>query len=162
MGNTQSVAGQSFDEEVRHISSTDLLRWVKFVQKREKEGRVQIAGLLNWWQLEEAADCDHGEAGKDFYFRLEKAVVEAFVETPGVESEDLWAVLNKVPDPPPGCGPLPDSESGEFYEYRGGKMAFVSCPLRPMAIRSSLTKIAQALSRNDSWLLDKAFEKGSG
>jgi len=162
MGTTRSVADQSTEEEVRHISSTDLLRWVKFVQTRENQGRAKIADLLDWRELDQDADCDHGKVGKDFYFRLEKAVEEAFVENTCMESKDLWAVLDKIPDPPLGCGPSTYSESGEFYYFGGNEEVLMSCPLRPMAIRGNLTGIAHELSKINRRLLDEAFGEGCG
>jgi len=156
MGNTRSVGDHSIEEEVRHMSSIDLLRWVKFVQDREKRGREIIKESLNWRDLHDIAECSHGEVGKDFYFRLEKAVEEAFVENPCVESKDLFKVLDKVSDPPLGCGPSPHSEPGEFYSY-GFDEALMSCPLRPMSIRSHLTRIAGQLSRVNRETLDEAF-----
>ena len=43
-GNAQSVISVDFREEVRHISSTDVLRWVQFVQDRELQGLDVIEG----------------------------------------------------------------------------------------------------------------------
>jgi len=157
VGNTQSIMDQSIAEEVQHISSTDLLRWVKFVQERERAGRDLIGELLDWRHLDEGADCDHGEVGKDFYFRLEKAVENAFVENPFVDSKDLWAVLDKIPDPPLGCGPSPHFESGEYYFCRAVEEPFLSCPLRPMSIRSNLVGITGELGVINAMMLDEVF-----
>ena len=116
--------------------------------------------ILGWRLLDDKADCDHGEVGKVFYFCLEKAVEKAFVENPCVESKDLWAVLDKVPDPPLGCGPSPYFESGEYYSRETAEEPLLSCPLRPMAIRNNLTATAQELGRINCRLLDKAFGEG--
>ncbi|KAF9649411.1 hypothetical protein BDM02DRAFT_3082846, partial [Thelephora ganbajun] len=39
---SKSIMDGEFDEEVRHISSVDLLRFVRFVQEREHKGRSKI------------------------------------------------------------------------------------------------------------------------
>ena len=161
VGNTQSVIEGSLEEEVRHVSGVDVFRWVKFVQDREREGRSKIKELLDWWQLDYAADCNHGETGKEFYFRLEKAVEEVFVENPCVGSNDLFALLYKVPDPPLGCGPSPYTESGEHY-YDACVMEAFNCPLRPMSIRGNLTGIVEELTRINRTMLERAFGKESG
>jgi len=158
VGNTQSVTSGCFDEEVRHISSTDVFRWVRFVQDREREGRSKIGESLAWWAMYSLADCDHGEIGKDFYYRLERAVEKAFVENPCVSSKDLFAILDKVPDPPLGCAP--DSESAE-YHIEGPALDAFNCPVRPMSIRRKLAKLADKLSALNCRMLDETFGKGN-
>ena len=162
VGNTQSIMYTGFDEGVGHISSTDLLRWVRFVQGREEEGRSAIEGALNWWDLADLVTaCSHRKGSKDFYFRLERAVGDAFARDPCVGVKDLFAVLDSVPDPPPGCAPLLDSESGDFYDDMGADDAF-SCPVQPMTIRRKLANLAGDLSRINRKMLGEAFGKGSG
>ena len=161
-GNTQSIIYAGFDEEVRHISTIDLLRWVRFVQKREKEGRSAIVEALDRWNLADwGGNCGHGEGGKDFCFRLEKAVEKAFVENPCVEVKDLFAVLDLVPDPPLGCAPPPDTESGDFYYTAGAREAF-GCPVQPMSIRRKLADLADDLRGVNRRTLEEAFGKESG
>ena len=159
VGNTDSITIESLDEEVQHISSVDVVQWVKFTQERESEGRSKIKNLLDWQDLDDEASCEHGVAGKDFYFRLEKAVEEAFLDNPCVGRNDLFAVLDKVPDPPPGCDQSSYSESGEYYCEIDALDAF-KCPLRPMSIRSNLATIADELNQINRAMLDEAFGKG--
>jgi len=161
MGNTKSVTYGCSEEEVRHISSTDVFRWVKFVQEREKEGLFRIWESLDWWGLNRGAECKHGEIGKDFFFRLEKEVEEAFILNPRVGANELFALLDKVPDPPLGCGPSQYPESGEHYSESSIFEAF-NCPLRPMSIRSNLAGLVDELSKMSCEMLDKAFGKESG
>jgi len=145
---------QGRDEEVRHISSIDLLRWVKFVEEREDEGLMKIDSALDWITLDSESNCTHQEDGKDFYPRLQKAVEDAFTFNPCVEGKDLFAVLDKVPDPPPGCKPPPHSD--EFY-YHACAVDEFRCPLRPMSIRSNLEEVARELATLNRTLLDEAF-----
>ena len=158
VSNTQSIVYHGLDEEVRHISSDDILRFSRFVQEREFEGRSKIQELLSWWHIGDG-DCFHWDAAKDFYFRLEKAVEEAFAANPCVGPAQLFALLEKVPDPPHGCEPPP--ESAEYYFDACVEDEF-KCPLRPMSIRSNLEEVATELKELSSKLLDKAFEKGVG
>ena len=160
VGNTQSVACGCFDEEIRHISSNDVFRWVRFVQVREREGRSKIGEAFDLWDICSEAECDHGEICKDFYFHLERAVEEVFVENPCVGSKDLFAVLDKVPDPPLGCAPPPDSKSSDYY-YVAGEMGAFNCPLRPMSIRRKLAKLADEFSTLNRTMLDETFGKGN-
>ena len=161
MGTTRSITSENFDEEVQHISTADLYRWIRFVQEREEQGRSKINEELDWWNMDWGTDCNHAEDGKEFYFRLEKAVADAFALNPCLGSNDLFAVLDTIPDPPPGCPPSPNAESGEFY-YGACAMEEFKCQLRPMTIRGNLTQIAVELSRLNHTLLDKAFEKVIG
>jgi hypothetical protein len=161
VSNTQSIISRGFDEEVRHISITHLLRFSRFVQERECEGRSKIQELLSWWHIEEDARCNHWEDAKDFYFRLEKAVEVAFSANPCVGHMELCALLDKVPDPPPGCKPEPDSAEDYYDACAEDKFA---CPLKPMAIRSHLGEVAKELETLTRTMLDETFEKevGSG
>ena len=106
-------------------------------------------------------DCGHRKGSRDFYFRLEHAVGEAFAHDPCVGRIDLYAVLDAVPDPPPGCAPPPDSESADFYLCDGRDEAF-NCPLQPMTIRSKLSTVAVKLNSLNRHMLDREFGKGSG
>jgi len=54
------------------------MRWVKFVQEREHEGRSLIGELLGWLELSTDYHCIHRDDGRDFYFRLANAVEDAF------------------------------------------------------------------------------------
>ena len=156
VGSPQNIISRDLDEEVRHISSTDLLRWVRFVQEREKQCRLQIESLFESWDLE--WDCMHDEVSKDFYFHLEKVVVDAFSRNPCVGSYDLYAVLDKVPDPPPGCEP--PLNAGEFYrEHADGRF---DCPLLPMTIRNNLALVAKKVDDVTRVMLDKTFGEGIG
>jgi len=139
VGTTQSIIFEGIDEEVRHISSIDVMRWVKFVQEREREGRSLIGKLLGWEQVNSDYHCIHRDSGKDFYFRLERAVEDAFCSNPGLTSDNFFAVLHKVPDPPLGCKSL------------------------SMAIRNRLMWVAEELGKLDRRMLGEAFEGiGSG
>ena len=157
LGNTQSIMYPGLDEEVRHISSTDLLRWVRFVQERETKGREITERLLDWDRQDEGARCAHGEGGETFYSRLEKAVGNAFASNPSVGRKDLFDVLDTVPDSPPGC--KPPSMSAEFYRDYGEEEVF-NCPLLPMTIRHNLVTIAVELEVLNRSMLDQAFREG--
>ena len=162
MGSVRHATRDDLEEEVQQVSGVDVLRWAKFVQQREDRGRLYIKDALDWTQLGEwNGECDHGEGGRDFYSRLGKAVKEAFALNPCVGSKDLFAVLDAVPDPPPGCASLP--ESGIFYRGSGDGEPF-DCPLRPISIRNNLIALADDLGDLNRALLDRIFgtELGSG
>ena len=162
VGTTGSIMYEGFDEEVRRISSADILRWVRFVQGRENSGRQRISGMLNWWNLDNCIGCN-GKDGRGFYFRLEKAIADAFTLNPCIGRKELFEVLDAVPDPPPGCKRSPNSESAEFYRGGGAEDVF-NCPLQPMSIRNNLLAIADDLDDLNRTMLEKAFGKrvGSG
>jgi hypothetical protein len=159
VSNIQSIIHRGLDEEVQHISSTDLLRFSRFVQEREYEGRLKIQELLSWWHINQGAKCSHWDDVEEFYFRLETAVKVAFSANPCVGRMELCALLDKVPDPPPGCKPEPDS--AEDY-YNAGDEDKFTCPLKPMSIRSNLGEVASELRLLTHIMLDKAFGKGIG
>ena len=159
VGSARSITHGDFSEVVQHISSTDILRWVQLVQEREIKGRQVIEWGLDWTLMDDNYSCEHGEAGRTFYFRLEKAVVDAFALNPSIESKDMFDVLDEVPDPPPACKSPP--ESGSFYRGGGGDDAF-DCPFQPMTIRHFLVEIAQDLGDINRKMVDQAFRKGIG
>ena len=154
VGNPRSIVSGGIDEAVQHISGIHILRWVKLVQEREDAGRSMIEQLLSWQVLRDVSDCNHWEDGKDFYFRLAKAVVDAFSLNPCVGINDLLSVLNKVPDPPPGC--RAPSDSGEFYYTAYPEEAF-KCPLQPMTIRVNLKGVVDELEDLNISMVDEAF-----
>ena len=162
-GKTSHITNEAFDEQVLHLSTTDLLRWVRFVQGREDDGREIIKTSLDWMDRSDdcGPNCIHGNTndGEDFYFLLEKAVTDAFRADPCVGVKDLFAVLDTVPDPPTGC--KSPQRSGEYYYYVGATEEF-SCPLQPMTIRNCLLGIADELRDLNRRMLDEAFGKGSG
>ena len=159
-GNAWSIIYGGISEEVRHISSTDVLRWFQLVQTREKKGRELVGVFLNWDNyVQEGAVCDHGEDGKTFYSCLEKATGDAFAFNPSVGRNDLFAVLDKIPDPPPACKSPP--KSGEFYRGEDDQAAF-NCPLQPMTIRNHLVVVAQRLSDLNCAMVARAFGNGTG
>ena len=148
-----------YREDLQHIPSTDLFRLVQFLHQREHYGRAKIHDALGPVPLDEFVECQHGDDAKEYYFRLEKAVEEAFVENPCVESKDLFTVLDKIPDPPPGCKPPP--KAAEWY-YEGGDENAFNCPLQPMTIRRRLADVAEELDEHNDVMLDKFFGKGVG
>ena len=100
VSNTNSFINHTPGEDLRYISSTDLFRFAQFVQQREHSGRRRIQNALGPYPLDEGfVQCGHGDKAKGFYFRLEKAVEEVFIEDPRVGSKDLFALLDQVPDP---------------------------------------------------------------
>lgn len=159
VSNTESLTSSRNREDVQHISSTDLFRLVQFILTREQKGLGWIQAVLDQPYLENSTRCLHGETAQDYYFRLEKAVEEAFVRDPCVESKDLFAVLDRIPDPPAGCDPPP--KSGEWYYVGDDEDAF-DCPLQPMTIRRRLSEIAEGLHNTNVETLDDFFGKGSG
>ena len=159
LGNTRNIIYQGFDEEVQHISSIDLLRWVRFVQKREIQGRARIEELLDWGIQDEDTGCNHGDGGKTFYSNLERAVGDAFARNPSLGSKDLFAVLDTIPDPPPSCPPR--SDSAEFCREYGEREMF-DCPLFPMAVRNNLVEVAAELDTLNRTILNEAFGEGIG
>jgi hypothetical protein len=154
VSNAQSILSHGLEDEVRHISSIDVFRFARFVQEREYDGRSTIEDSLSQWYLGGGTNCNHWEDAQDFYSRLQKAVEDAFAFNPCVEHKDLLAILDRVPDPPPGCAPLP--KASEFYEET------FNCPLQPMSIRCGLEVVAMALRKLNQTMLDKAFGKGTG
>lgn len=147
-------------EDIQLISSTDLFRLVQFVQERECDGRIRIESHLDPLYLENITSCEHGEKdAQDYYSHLEKEVERAFVTDPCVGSKDLFAVLDRIPDPPPGCDPLP--RSGGWYCGAEDQDAF-QCPLQPMTIRRKLADIAEGLRLHNDELLQRFFGRGTG
>ena len=101
-----------------------------------------------------------GGSWQGFLLPPGESVEGAFIENPCVGSKDLFAVLDKVPDPPPGCRLPPDAESGEFYRHASAEGAF-GCPLQPMTIRRKLAELAERLDSLNRRTLEEAFERGS-
>ena len=151
---TRSILQQDCNDAIQHISNTDLFRFVRFVQERELVGLSMIGSLLGFFDQGGGYDCEHWVDGRDFYYRLVREVMDTFVQNPCVEFRDLLAILDKVPDPPPGCEP--PSNTAEFYRYKGGEEA-LSCPLLPMSIRNNLMSVAMALTRLNHVVLDQVF-----
>jgi len=151
---TRSILQWDYSEEIQHISNTDLFRFVRFAQERESVGLSMIGDILGWFNLGAGCDCEHWDNGKDFYYRLAKEVGDVFVQNPCVEFRDLLAVLDKVPDPPPGCEP--PTNPAEFYHYGDEEEAF-SCPLLPMSIRNNLKDVARELVRLNYGMVARAW-----
>ena len=159
VSNSQSIRSHDLDKEVQHVSGIDVLQFARFVQAREYEGLSTIEHLLGPSSVGEGVKCKHWEDAKDFYYRLEKAVEEAFVSNPRMEHMDLFAVLDQVPDPLPGCRPL--SNPAQVYHDAGNGDVF-NCPLLPMSIRNNLELVAMELEEQNRRMLDEAFVKGIG
>jgi hypothetical protein len=156
---TQNLLYSRYDEDLPHVSSTDLFRLVQFALQREHQAWTEIEDFLGlrWGQDDIFPICKHTDEAKDFYFHLGKAVEEAFVNNPCIESKDLLQVLDQIPDPPPGCEapPLP----AQFY-YEGGDEDAFSCPFQPMTLRTKLTELAEVLDDLNDRMLNRFFAKG--
>jgi hypothetical protein len=159
VSSSQSITSHDLDEQVRHVSGIDVLRFSRFVQAREYDGLATIEHLLGPSSVGKGVKCKHWEDAKDFYYRLEKAVEEAFVSNPCMGHMDLFAVLDQVPDPPPGCRPPPNP--AQVYHDTGNGAVF-KCPLLPMSIRNNLELVAMDLEEQNRRMLDEAFAKGIG
>ena len=147
-------------EDLQYVSSTSLFQLVQFTLARERQGLSTIRAALDQSWLEDSTVCSHhGKDAQDYYFHLQKAVEDAFITNPRVGSKDLFAVLDMVPDPPPGCDPLP--KPADWY-YEGGAEEAFSCPLQAMTIRRRLSEIADDLSHINTTTLDKYFGKYNG
>jgi hypothetical protein len=141
--------------DLQFISSADLFRLVQFVQSREREGLWAIASVLDASVLVLSTDSLHsGEDAQDYYYHLQKAVEETFVRNPCVGQMELLAVLDTVPDPPPGCDP--PSKPGEWYS--GGEDGS-DCPVQPMNIRRRLQDVAIELRQLNIRMMNKFFGK---
>ena len=141
-------------EAVQLISSTDLFRLFEFVKLRESEGRVRIGWYLDPICVADGTSCEHkGRETQYYYSQLEKEVWHAFVFNPCVGPNDLFAVVDSVHDPPPGCDPLP--RSGDWYSVED-EDAF-KCPLQPMTTRKKLVDLADVLRRYNEELLQRFF-----
>ena len=159
MSSSRNMVHRDYDDAVKHISSSDLYRYVQFIQTREYEGRSKIDNLLGRYELGIDLDCDHWDDGEHFYFRLAKEVGDLFVRKPCLELKDLFEVFDRIPDPPPGC--KPGAREAEWH-YDGGDASAFSCPLMPMSIRNNLLTVSMELQDLNRRLLEKAFEKGIG
>jgi len=144
-------------EVIQLISSTDLFRLVQFVQQRERDGRVRIGLHLDPITVGNTTSCEHGgKDTQDYYSHLEKKVELVFAADPYAGRGDLFAVLDSIPDPPPGCDPLP--MSGNWYSQNDDEESDAfRCPLQPMTIRSKLTNVADMLRRRNEELLQHCF-----
>lgn len=159
LGNMKGITDGKLNEEVRHISSVDALHWVQFIQGREKRELIKIQESLDWYTLRSRAKCNHGDGGHDFYSGLEGAVGGAFLANPRVESNDLFAVLDEVRDPPTSsCEPAPwapNLHRGEFGDDGDG----LDCPPQPGCIRDHLINLAWELYDINRSMLDEGFGK---
>ena len=159
---TSSESFQWFEdrEVIQLISSTDLFRLFEFIQLRESEGRIKIGWSLAPMNVTSETECEHkGRETQYYYSQLEKEVWRAFVSNPCVGPNDLFAVVDSVHDPPPGCDPLP--ESGDWYSVMPPEDdedydAF-KCPLQPMTTRRKLVDVADRLRRYNEELLQRFF-----
>ena len=68
VSNAHSISYHGFDEEVRDMSATDILRFARFVQERESQGRLMIEELLSSRHPGEGTNCNHWKDAKDFSF----------------------------------------------------------------------------------------------
>jgi len=144
-------------EVLQLVSSTDLFQLVEFIQRREFEGRSKITWHLYPTNVTYKTSCEHkGRDTQYYYSQLEKEVWEAFFFNPCLGPNDLFAVVDRVHDPPPGCDPLP--MSGDWYSEEGDEddKAF-KCPLQPMTIRRKLVDLADVLRRYNKELLQRYF-----
>ena len=128
---------------------------------REHEGLLRIEDFLEQYHVGRDANCNHWEDGINFYFCLAKEVGDVFVRNPCLELGDLFSVFHKIPDPPPGCKPQPNSAEWYYDGDDDSEEAF-SCPLAPMTIRDHLMTIVRELKDLNHTLLNKAFERGIG
>ena len=145
--------------DIQHVSSTDLYRLVQFVLTRERDGFIIIRNTLNPSLLEDYKCPHNGKEAQDYYCRLQRAVEEAFVGDPCVGAKDLSEVLDRIPDPPFGCDPPP--ESADWYSEASDYDPF-ECPLRPMTIRRGLWHIANDLDIVNDRLMGQFFGKDVG
>jgi len=143
-------------EDIQHVSSADLHRLVRFVLERHRRGLALIRSIFDPFSLEDSAHCSHaGEDAQDYYFRLQKAVEEAYLVDPCVKAEGLLAVLDMVPDPPRGC--KPHSKPADWYLQCDDDDEIFNCPLRPMTIRKTLGDVASDLDRINIRTLNQFF-----
>lgn len=151
MTNTRSLSSlQTHEEDVKHISSTELYRLVQFVLAREREGLSSIRLILGSHTVESAASCPHGkEDAQGYYLRLREEVEHVFIDDPCVQ--ELSMVLDRLPDPPLACSP-PSKAVGEYDDEE-----ILNCPLRPVSIRLRLGYIINDLRIHNVRLLDKFF-----
>ena len=137
------------EKDVRHVSGVDLYRLLWFSKTREDFARSAIRSsaslnLNNY--LNPCPVTKHWSDGwKGFYAELEKGVQVAFTKNPCVQFNDLYALLNAIPDPAPGCALGPSGEQ-------------IDCPLRPSFIRHHLDVLAKKLNGINDALLKRAFE----
>lgn len=154
--NTWALSNLRNCQDIQHVSSTDLYRLVQFVLKRERNGLLLIRGIFDPLSLEDSADCSHdGEDTQGYYFRLQKAVEEVFLENPCVEADRLSRVLDMVPDPPRGC--KPHEKPADWYLNCDDDDYIFNCPLRPMTIRKTLREVACDLDRINAETLNEFF-----
>ena len=145
-------------EALQYISTTDLYRLFQFLERREHFGIHMIQDALGSEYLD-FVKCTHGVGGKEYYFRLQKAVEGEFAMDPSVGPKDLLTVLDKIPDPPPGCKAPP--MSADWYLEGSNEDAF-HCPLQPMTIRKNLADLAEALAAHNIEELNQLFGKDGG
>jgi len=136
------------EKDLRHISSTDLYRFMWFTRTRERSWRAKIRESILLNPDRDIDVCDeHWVDGQDFLNQLEGKLQNLFEENPCVQFGDLNGVLCKLPDPPLGCIPQV-TEGGIYY-----------CPLRPSFVRNRLIFLASALNDINDTLIESAFEE---
>jgi len=150
----QSYKNRDYEEEFRHISCTELFR---FVHSREDEGRSSIRNLGLWTPLGCWGDCDcddHWRGTRELYTRLAGMIEESFTLNPYVQVNDLVALINRIPELPRGC----ESDAAEYSQEPGAKVFL--CPFRRYSLLESTGRIFRHLVVLDRRTLDKFFKKG--
>ena len=153
-----TMLDRKYEEEVRHLPSAHLLRFLRFVIARENVGRSRIRIFLDLSQegfnnLGDIAD-RHWDKARGYYSQLTKVVEDTFVRNPCVELKDLLSALDRIPDPPLGCKPEP--EPAGYYRDESDDDAF-SCPLQPMFIRRALVNLVRELDDFNHRMLEDNF-----
>lgn len=90
----QSYARRDYGEEIRHVSSTDFYRFIRFVHSREHAGRSVI------WDPHRRSPSSHigkcGGCDKDwsdaggFRYHLGRIAEERFIQNPCVEFKETF------------------------------------------------------------------------
>jgi hypothetical protein len=187
---SSSYVGWEYEEEIRHISSTDLFRFVHFVRSREDAGRKRIQEHVEWWPTSLYRPCDSspyrdfgGYGGYGFPDdqddnngeHQDDSSVEHQADAKGFYLRLAKAVEDAFVRHPYvefkglltvlHCiqDPPPCCQrSMDPANFESSVIDDYKCPLQPILIRNSLRQVARKLDDLNRTMLKRFFEKGVG
>ena len=188
---SSSYIGWEYEEGIRHISSTDLFRFVHFVRSREDAGRERIRELVEWWPTSLYRPCDSsnlyrgygGYGGYGYQDDQADSSGEHQADSSGKHDADAKGFYLRLAKAVEDAfvrhpdvefkglltvlhsiqDPPPCCQPPMDPAYFELSVADdYPCPLQPILIRNSLRKVARKLDDLNRAMLKRFFEKGVG
>jgi len=129
--NTRSYAGVNFHEVLRHITRSDLLRFVWFASWREAEALPIIRNVYRWSPLHHFDDCtsllNHWGTAIGLYSFMANDIEQMFMDDPRLRLGDLVWLHNKIKNLPNHCAP----NVTQYLPPQDPDAPPLSCPLQP-------------------------------